>query len=134
MKRKAENAGGQFTKFSTQKTALSQTHSSGIRIKKKLSERVHHDVNGFKMHRDLWSAYLARHVYDDSLSVMDANLDYPWSEPIMLDAWKEYNQQSANRVGESESRKCHKSSEQMSDKRLPTNQIANKGEKLDGNA
>ena len=40
LKRLAENAGGSFTKFSTQKTALSQTHLTGERIKKSLSERV----------------------------------------------------------------------------------------------
>jgi len=33
LKRKAENANGSFTKFSTQKTALSQTHLNGERIK-----------------------------------------------------------------------------------------------------
>ncbi len=130
LKRKVENTGGQFIKFSTRNTALSQTHSSGIRIKKKLSERVHHDVNGFKMHRDLWSAYLARHVYDDSLSVVDGLLDYPWSEPIMMDAWKEYNQQSASQVAKRKSRRYHNSSEQISVKELNLNQIANNGDKL----
>ena len=58
LKRKAESAGGSFTRFSTQKTALSQTHLNGERIKKKLSERVHHDVTGVVMHRDLFSANL----------------------------------------------------------------------------
>ncbi|MDY6902813.1 MAG: transposase, partial [Cyanobacteriota bacterium] len=46
LKRKAESAGGYFLTFSTQKTALSQTHLDGTRIKKKLSERVHKDVTG----------------------------------------------------------------------------------------
>jgi len=55
LKRKAESAGGSFTKFSTQKTALSQTHLTGARIKKSLSERVHYDC-GVVMHRDLFSA------------------------------------------------------------------------------
>lgn len=57
LKRKAESAGGLFQKFSTRKTALSQTHLNGERIKKSLSERVHKDNSGFKMHRDLFSAY-----------------------------------------------------------------------------
>lgn len=71
--RKAESAGGKFTKFSTQTTALSQTHLDGTRIKKKLLERVHHDVTGVQpMHRDLFSAYLARCVYGDVLSLRDA--------------------------------------------------------------
>ena len=42
--RKAESAGGQFIQFSTQKSALSQTHLDGTRILKLLSERVHYDV------------------------------------------------------------------------------------------
>jgi len=58
LKRKAESAGGSFTKFSTQKTALSQTHLTGARIKKSLSERVHYDSCGVVMHRDLL-AFLA---------------------------------------------------------------------------
>ena len=65
LQRKAESAGGSFTKFSTQKTALSQTHLTGERIKKSLSERVHYDRAGVVMHRDLFTAYLARHVNQD---------------------------------------------------------------------
>lgn len=57
LKRKAESAGGSFQKFSTRKTALSQTHLNGERIKKSLSQRVHKDNSGFLMHRDLFSAY-----------------------------------------------------------------------------
>jgi hypothetical protein len=72
LKRKAEKAGGSFTKFSTRKTALSQTHLNGERIKKSLSERVHRDVTGVVMHRDLFSAYLARYVDEDRLSLQDA--------------------------------------------------------------
>ncbi len=84
IKRKAENAGGSFTKFSTQKTALSQTHLNGERIKKKLSERVHHDVTGVVMQRDLFSAYLSRYVNeDDKLSLQDAIDEYPGLEQIM---------------------------------------------------
>ena len=41
--RKAESAGGAVIRFSTQSTALSQTHLTGTRIKKSLSERVHKD-------------------------------------------------------------------------------------------
>lgn len=67
LKRKAEKAGGSFYQFSTPKTALSQTHLTGERIKKNLSERVHYDKSGVVMHRDLMSAFLSRHVYDDVL-------------------------------------------------------------------
>lgn len=69
LKRKAESAGGSFTKFSTQKTALSQTHLDGSRTKKSLSQRTHRDNSGIVMHRDLFSAFLARYVYDDLLDV-----------------------------------------------------------------
>ena len=66
LKRKAESANGSFQKFSTRKTALSQTHLSGERIKKTLSQRVHRDITGkIEMHRDLFSAYLARFVNQD---------------------------------------------------------------------
>lgn len=76
LKRKAENAGGSFIKFSTQKTALSQTHLNGERVKKSLAERVHYDSSGIVMHRDLFSAYLSRHVNQDSLSLHDATSQY----------------------------------------------------------
>ena len=99
-KRHDENAGGQFIKFSTQKTALSQTHLDGTRIKKKLSERVHHDVTGIQpMHRDLFSAFLARCVYGDKLSLWDAQCEYPGMESFLQDAWK-VHQKSAKQVAE----------------------------------
>lgn len=112
LRRKAESAGGSFTRFSTQRTALSQTHLDGTRIKKSLSVRVHHDVTGIPAHhRDLFSAFLSRYVNDDGeFSLRDAQFEYPGSEPrreadlveILLGAWEQY-QQTANRVSESES-------------------------------
>ena len=81
LKRKAENANGSFLEFSTQKTALSQTHLDGSRIKKTLSMRVHRDVTGFEMHRDLFAAFLSRYVCDDKLSLLDAQSEYPRAEP-----------------------------------------------------
>jgi hypothetical protein len=63
LKRKAESANGSFYQFSTSYTALSQTHLTGERIKKTLSERIHYDKSGVVMHRDLMSAFLSRHVY-----------------------------------------------------------------------
>jgi putative transposase len=100
LKRKAENAGGSFIKFSTQKTALSQTHLDGSRIKKSLSQRVHRDVTGIpEHHRDLFSAFLSRFVNQDKLSLQDALNEYPGAESLLLEAW----QRSINRkqVGES---------------------------------
>ncbi|MEO1432186.1 MAG: hypothetical protein AAFV71_24600, partial [Cyanobacteria bacterium J06633_8] len=48
--------------------------------------------NVAKMHRDLFTAFLARHVNDDSLSLLDAQYEYSGSEPILVDAWKLYQQ------------------------------------------
>ena len=128
------NANGFFLTFSTQTTALSQTHLDGTRIKKKLSERVHRDVTGIKpMHRDLFSAFLSRCIYNDSLSLWDAQCEYPGTEPFLMDAWKQY-QQTANRVTACESKNGYSSSEQLSVEVLTSNQIATKGEKLEGNA
>ena len=92
LKRKAEKAGGSFYQFSTTKTALSQTHLTGERIKKSLSERVHYDKSGVVMHRDLMSAFLSRHVYDDELSLQDARSEYLGMETTLLRAWQQYQQ------------------------------------------
>jgi hypothetical protein len=92
LKRKAEKAGGSFYQFSTTKTALSQTHLTGVRIKKSLSERIHYDKSGVVMHRDLMSAFLSRHVYDDTLSLQDAQSEYPGMETTLLRAWQQYQQ------------------------------------------
>ncbi|MGB6294965.1 MAG: transposase [Rivularia sp. (in: cyanobacteria)] len=128
--RKAESAGGQFVKFSTQKTALSQTHLDGTRIKKKLSERVHRDVTGIQpMHRDLWSAYLARCVYGDVLSLRDAQWEYSDTEPYLLEAWQRYRT-NCKQVAERERKGSHSPSEQFSNKVLNLSQIANRGDKL----
>ncbi len=130
LRRKARRAGGELIEFSTQKTALSQTHLDGSRIKKKLSERVHYDATGIVMHRDLFSAFLARNVNDDLLSLQDAQNEYPRLESVMWSAWEIY-QQSANRVGKSESRRCHSPLEQISDDLELLGQIVAEGSKAD---
>jgi hypothetical protein len=122
LKRKAEKAGGSFYQFSTTKTALSQTHLTGVRIKKSLSERVHYDQSGVVMHRDLMSAFLSRHVYDDTLSLQDAQSEYPGMETTLLRAWQQY-QQSANRVSESESQCSHSPVELIRSNSEKSNQI-----------
>ena len=128
--RKAESAGGSFQKFSTRKTALSQTHLNGERIKKSLSQRVHKDNSGIVMHRDLFSAYLARYVNDDDcLSLQDARQEYQRSESILRSAWQKFLR-NCERVAQKcglggfpheqllqdsafESRLCHSSLEQF---------------------
>jgi hypothetical protein len=96
LKRKAESAGGIFIKFSTQKTALSQTHLDGSRIKKSLSERVHIDNSGIVMQRDLFSAFLARYVNDDLLPSDPTVLrdEYERLEPVLSAGWQRYKEQS----------------------------------------
>ncbi|MEC4814032.1 MAG: transposase [Scytonema sp. PMC 1069.18] len=88
---KAERAGGSFIKFSTNKTALSQTHLDGTRIKKSLSERVHKDVTGIPEHqRDLFSSFLSRHVNQNMLVLQDAQNEYLRLEPVLLEAYQRY--------------------------------------------
>jgi putative transposase len=100
LKRKAESAGGSFTEFSTRRTALSQAHLTGERVKKKLSERIHRDKTGIVMQRDLFSAYLSRFVTDDMLSIADAASQYPGSEMILRNAWQAHQSLSAKPCAE----------------------------------
>jgi hypothetical protein len=123
--RKAEKAGGSVTKFSTQKTALSQTHLDGSRIKKSLSERVHHDVTGIPAHhRDLFSAFLSRYVNQSKLSLRDALKEYPGLEPVLLEAWQRYS--TRKQVSASERRQSDSPSERVSNELLTFSQIANR--------
>ncbi len=130
LKLRAERAGGSFTKFSTQKTALSQTHLDGSRIKKSLSERVHRDVTGIsEHHRDLFSAFLSRYVNQDKLSLLDALKEYPGAEPLLLEAWQRHL--TRKQVGASQSRLSDSPLERVSNKPIISSQIAKTGKKLD---
>lgn len=123
LKRKVENTGGSFITFSTNKTALSQTHLDGTRIKKSLSERVHHDVSGFEMQRDLFSSFLARHVNDnDELQVSDAQVAWERAEPLLTQAWGEYK--TASTKSSTESGSVISSSERFCVEGKQPNQIA----------
>lgn len=124
LKRKAESAGGSFIQFSTQTTALSQTHLNGERIKKSLSERVHYDQTGVVMHRDLFSAYLSQFVTDNMLDVQLARGSYKGSESVLTAAWQAY--QSSNRVGASESPQSQSPVEKMAVKLGKVGQIKQK--------
>lgn len=129
LKLRAERAGGSFTKFSTQKTALSQTHLDGSRIKKSLSQRVHRDLTGIpEHHRDLFSAFLSRYVNQDKLSLQDVLNEYPRLESVLLEAWQ--HSQSRKQVGESESRKTDSPLERFSNQGRTSSQIAITSKKL----
>ncbi len=134
LSRKAVSAGGSFQFFSTRKTALSQTHLDGTRIKKPLSQRVHYDVTGIvPHHRDIWSSFLARYVNQDKLSLHDAQLEYQRLESVLLEAWQQY-QQLASGVGKSETLRSDFSVEQVSIKLGNISQINQVGLKANANS
>jgi len=124
--RKAESAGGQVIKFETRTTALSQTHLNGERHRKSLAERVHRDVTGFEMHRDLFSAFLSRYIVENELLLQAAQFEWPRLEPVVMEAWQSY--QSANRVSASESRQSQPPVERISIVLEKINQIGDSPE------
>ncbi len=69
---KAENAGGKVTEFSTRSTKLSQKCHCGTLAKKPLSQRWHDCSCGVNTQRDLYSAFLAKHVFNDVLDTRQA--------------------------------------------------------------
>ncbi|WP_181362800.1 RNA-guided endonuclease TnpB family protein [Sulfoacidibacillus thermotolerans] len=96
--RKAESAGGGVEKFSTYHTALSQVCLCGQRHKKRLSERVHACDCGVVMQRDLFSAYLAKHVENERLQAASAYEHWQGAEPLLRTAWQQaYNQPASGR-------------------------------------
>ena len=96
--RKAESADGGVEEFSTYHTALSQVCICGQKHKKRLSERVHACDCGVIMQRDLFSAYLAKHVKEERLQVADANEHWQGAEPLLRTAWQQaYNQPASGR-------------------------------------
>ena len=87
LRRKAESAGGGIKDISTYKTALSQSCFCGApRKKKKLSERIHRCDCGVVAQRDLFSAYLARHVSNNKLDVGKALASWNQGAEALLQA------------------------------------------------
>ena len=79
------------------------------------------------MHRDLWTAFLARHTNDDEcLSLQSAQQEWKRSEPILRSAWQTY-QINREPVSESESRLGHSSSERFDLKPGNISQISCEG-------
>jgi putative transposase len=71
-RRKAESAGDRPYEYSTRTTALSQSCICGERKKKPLSERRHVCACGVDADRDLFSAFLGRHVRPvDGVDLLD---------------------------------------------------------------
>ena len=94
--RKAESAGGKVEEFSTYHTALSQVCICGRKHKKRLSERVHACDCGVVMQRDLFSAYLAKHVQNERLQAAGAYEHWQGAEPLLRTAWQQAKNQPAS--------------------------------------
>lgn len=89
--RKAETAGGSVIEFPTTSTALSQMCQCDRKVKKKLSARWHNCTCGVSAQRDLYSAYLARHVKEDNtgkyyLDTDSATNEWPAAQPLIASA------------------------------------------------
>ena len=97
LSRKADSAGGTAIAFPTRTTALSQRCHCGRRAKKPLSLRWHHCPNcGADAQRDLYSAFLARFVYETEdgflLDAGQASLAWPGAEPLLRAAYEQGRQ------------------------------------------
>ena len=102
--RKAEIANGSAIKFPTRTTKLSQTCICGKQQKKPLSQRVHSCDCGIKMHRDLMSGFLSRHVKSSGeLSLLSAQDGYIGLESTLKTAWQRYEQIMTEQVASGES-------------------------------
>jgi putative transposase len=85
LRRKAESAGGEVEELPTRTTRLSQIcHGCERARKKDLSERIHSCACGVgPVQRDLYSAFLARHVSLGQLDVRKAREAFPAAEPLL---------------------------------------------------
>ena len=95
---------------------------------------MHYDVTGAVMHRDLFSAYLSRFVNDeDNLLLHLAVEQWERSEPILMQAWKEF-QTNRERVAACESRLGHSPLERFCTQLGTVNQISHSGLKVSLNS
>jgi hypothetical protein len=87
LERKAASAGASVIAFATRTTKLSQfDHVSGEYVKKPLSQRYHEFPDGSRVHRDLYSAWLARYVTEDKLDASRLADDWAAAEPLLRQA------------------------------------------------
>ncbi|NIM47598.1 MAG: transposase [Candidatus Aenigmarchaeota archaeon] len=87
LNRKAENAGGSIDLINTRKTALSQTcHNCESKKKKELKQRWHECDCKIKAQRDLYSAFLARYVKEDTLDICQAKKAWPSANRLLEQA------------------------------------------------
>jgi transposase len=90
LKNKAERAGGKVVEIPTYNTKLSQTCQCGRVKKKTLKERVHQCECGIIAQRDLYSAFLAKHIEPDTFVLQVSQLLNDWqsTELCLQAAWR----------------------------------------------
>jgi putative transposase len=87
LERKAASAGASFVELPTRQLKLSQTcHNCGKVQKKPLSQRWHQCECGVVAQRDLYSAFLAKHVANNRLNVDDARVAWSGVETLLRTA------------------------------------------------
>jgi transposase len=90
LKSKAERAGGKVIEIPTHTTKLSQTCHCGRVKKKSLTQRVHRCECGAVAQRDLYSAFLAKHIEPDTFVLQVSQLLTDWhsAELRLWAAWR----------------------------------------------
>jgi transposase len=78
LRSKAQRAGGQVVEIPTYNTKLSQTCQCGRVKKKTLKQRVHQCECGVTAQRDLYSAFLAKHIEPDTFVLQVSQLLDDW--------------------------------------------------------
>ena len=111
LKSKAERAGGQVVEIPTHSTKLSQTCQCGRVKKKTLKERVHQCECGVTAQRDLYSAFLAKHIEPGTFVLQESQLLDNWqsAELCLQAAWRtatECNQPATGRILPSSFGRC----------------------------
>lgn len=87
LKHKAANAGGLVEEFDTKTTCLSQIcHNCLKKEKKSLKIRWHNCLCGIEAQRDLYSAFLARHVKENKLDIVESQKDWPGANILLEQA------------------------------------------------
>ncbi len=114
LKSRAERAGGRVVEIPTYTTKLSQTCQCGRVHKKSLKERVHQCECGVLSQRDLYSAFLAKHVEPDTFVLQVSQLLTDWQsvELRLQAAWRtatECNKLATGRVVPSSFGRCPES-------------------------
>jgi transposase len=93
LKRKAESAGAEFHELPTWQLCLSQIcHGCGNKVKKPLSQRQHQCECGVSAQRDLYSAFLAMCVENNSLDADHAKAAWSGVETLLRMASSDQNQ------------------------------------------